>query len=420
VNRILVPFGFYGAGNIGDEATLAGFARLLQDSPHPASVTVGSRDPRHTARVEPTFRYFHATRRDPRLWYARWRATAVAFAGGTPIQDILGEWPLREILPSIRRAKRARLPLAFVGVGIEDLHLERTRRIVAEELAPLVSHWSVRSAHDAARLRSLGVPADRVTVASDMAWLIDAVGSEAGRAHLARWAVPIDRPLVGVNLVNESYCFEKLPHLARALAASLDALVEEAGAQIVFLANETRSDAEFDSAAAARVAACMSHANRAIVAPAEYLAPQEMMSIIANCALTISMRYHFCLFSVLQRTPFVAIERSAKVRDLCHDIGWDSRVALVDVSPDSIRVPALRLLESAQARPLLESRLPTMRQRAHTNQIALEALVRPGNGPVAGIAYGNTRCARDSRSAWPFTLPSCKVQQVEPRSPRRD
>ena len=81
--RIVIPFGFYGWGNIGDESTLQGFARLIAGhpriEPHP---WVASRNRSHTARIEPSFRYYDALARDLRGWWARQRADAYLFAGG--------------------------------------------------------------------------------------------------------------------------------------------------------------------------------------------------------------------------------------------------------------------------------------------------------------------------------------------------
>ena len=49
--NLVAPFGFYGWGNIGDEATLQGFARLMAGSPPKPRVWVASQNPRHTARA---------------------------------------------------------------------------------------------------------------------------------------------------------------------------------------------------------------------------------------------------------------------------------------------------------------------------------------------------------------------------------
>ena len=56
--RLVAPFGFYGSGNIGDEATLLGFGRLIERFGGSIGVDVASSDPSHTKRVEPAFRYY--------------------------------------------------------------------------------------------------------------------------------------------------------------------------------------------------------------------------------------------------------------------------------------------------------------------------------------------------------------------------
>lgn len=43
--KLVAPFVFYGWGNIGDESTLQGFARLLAKGPVRATAWVGSRAP---------------------------------------------------------------------------------------------------------------------------------------------------------------------------------------------------------------------------------------------------------------------------------------------------------------------------------------------------------------------------------------
>jgi polysaccharide pyruvyl transferase WcaK-like protein len=373
--RIVAPFGFYGSGNIGDEATLNGFARLLAYSGMRARVSVASRNPAHTARVEPAFAYFDTSSRDPRRWLAKLRATAHAIVGGTPIMDIEGDWPLRDVAPLVRAIDRWRVPFTCVGIGTESLQSDRSRRIVADEIAPRVTHWSVRSERDRERLTEYGVPAPRMTVAADMAWLIDAASTEFGRSHLARLGVDPAQALIGINLVNENSVFEREPDLVESLAAAIDELVTAVDGRAIFLANEVREDATFDTAAANTVIARMTRADRATLIPNHYLAPRQMMSVIGCCALTMSMRYHFCLFSALQGVPFIAIERSAKVADLCWDIEWPARVPLRRLDAGEVADHGRRLSQAASTlKATLGASVQRMRERARRNVTALSAL----------------------------------------------
>ena len=185
----------------------------------------------------------------------------------------------------------------------------------------------MRSDRDRQRLIEYGVPPDVITVAADMAWLIEPATAEFGRDHLRRLGRRSrSSPLIGVNLVNENSVFDRQPEMVEALAAALDELADQMDARVIFLANEVREDSTFDKAAAMQVIARMKRADRAMLTPNEYFSPRQMMSIIGCCDLTMSMRYHFCLFSALQGVPFIAIERSDKVSDLCWDIDWPARV----------------------------------------------------------------------------------------------
>jgi polysaccharide pyruvyl transferase WcaK-like protein len=389
---LVVPFGFYGAGNIGDEATLQGFARLLSQCGADVRVAVASQNPDHTSWVEPAFTYFNAAGVDPRRYWAKLRADAHVFAGGTPIMDVLGEWPLNEVAAIVRAAVgKWRAPVSFVGVGIEGLRSEESRRIVADAIVPHVRHWSVRSAHDRLRLLEYGASADAITVAADMAWLIAPATREFGRARLGRWGIDPRRPLVGVNVVNENGTFDREPHIVPALASALDALATNSGAQVIFLANEVREDSSFDKAAALRVMSGMRRSERAMLAPNEYLSPQQMMSLIGCCNLTISMRYHFCLFSALQSVPFIAIERSDKVSDLCLDLNWAASMKPPQLTSEVVLGHATMMEEdvSLSWAGELRSRVQDMKSRALRNVAGLVTL--PGLRPLAATSrYDDT------------------------------
>jgi polysaccharide pyruvyl transferase WcaK-like protein len=375
--NVVAPFGFYGFGNIGDEATLQGFARLLGGRSDRVAAWVASRDPRHTARVVPSFRYYrhHLGRKRFLTLWIRLLANGYVFPGGTPIMDGLGDWPLSEVAGIVSSARRWGKPVVFVGVGTERLQEAQSRRVVTELLADYVAHWSVRSARDRERLVDLGVPADRVTVAADMAWLIPPASRDHGRRVLEQCGLNGQR-LVGVNVNAETALLKAEPQLFDKLAAVLDRLVEDHGVRVLFLCNEIREGETFDKAAAAMVKSRMRLKQATFDLPNEYRAPQEMMSIVAACDLAISTRYHFCLFAALQGVPFVAIKRSDKVSDLCQDLEWPFGTVPGSMEVDPLVSQAGALLgDPSEPLGRLSDRVQAMTEGAERNQAALDAML---------------------------------------------
>jgi polysaccharide pyruvyl transferase WcaK-like protein len=379
--RIVAPWGFYGVGNTGDEGTLCGFARLLALTGIRADVAIASVNARHTARVEPTFRYFKNPGGlrgiDPRRWWAMARGTVHAVIGGTPVMDVLGDWPLSVVAPVVRASERQGVPFIFVGCGIESLRSEQSRRIVSDELAPRVHHWSVRSSRDRARLIENGVAPEAVTAAADMAWLVEPSRATWAKGRLKHWGVETDRPLVAVSVVNENSCFDRQPQFGAALAASLDTFIEKYDARVVFLCAEIREGPTFDKAAATHVIGRMKRASQAVLIPNDYLSPQELMSIISCCTFTVSMRYHVCLFSALQGVPFVAIERADKVADLCWDLDWSGRVVPPHFEAAELIAHGQRLVEDTRLTDRLMERVRVLKDRALLNSTPFAALSKP-------------------------------------------
>jgi polysaccharide pyruvyl transferase WcaK-like protein len=371
--KLVAPWGFYGWGNIGDEATLQGFARVVALAGS-TSVWVSSRDPAHTAAIEPAFRYYDAVDGGWRRWWADRRASAIVVPGGTPIQDSLGEWPFCDIAPLLDAARARGLPCAFIGTGTERLSRPQSLRIMAEHFAPYVRSWTVRSEADLARLTGYGVPPERIAVTGDMAWLLPPVDAEWGRRQLESWGVSTDHLVVAVNVMNEKAVRERYGGLFGTLARFLDTLVERHDASILFIANAINDKIGFDRSASMDAIASMRHRARAFLVPNVYWPPQRIMSLVANCSAAVSMRYHFCLFAALQNVPFIALQRSDKVADLSKDLDWPLGTDL-DVDTDGLLAMFEQL--NAQQDPLrahLRARIPALRDRAARNVYALQAL----------------------------------------------
>ena len=375
--NVVAPFGFYGWGNIGDESTLQGFARLVSRYHPQMRVWIASRDPSHTARVEPSFKYYKAVGRDLRRRWARYRSAACVVPGGTPIMDVLGAWPLSEVAPLVETAYAQGKPVVFIGTGTESLGSQESKRIVRDILAPGVQYWTVRCQRDKDRLAEYGVLPERITVAADLAWILDPVANHFGRKCLAQWGLDPDCQFVGVNINNERFVLQQEPRLCEKMGMFLDEVIEKSGASILFFCNEIREGETFDRAAHLKVLNHMNRRDKAFLVPNHYWTPQQMLSLIGCCQITVGIRYHFCLFSILQGVPFIALQRSDKVEDLCWDMNWPYGVSLKNLDA-SVLLDMMSEIEQNKRSLLekLEPRTRLMRERAGKNTMALDALAR--------------------------------------------
>jgi polysaccharide pyruvyl transferase WcaK-like protein len=296
--------------------------------------------------------------------------------GGTPIMDVLGKWPLNELTTLVEAAKQRRQPVVFVGSGVEGLKNEESRKLMTKTINPAVKHWTVRSDRDRQRLMEYGVATERVTVAADLAWTLTPVSDDFGSSKLRQLGVNTDDYLVGVNLTNEQFVSDEAPELFQTVAEFLDLLIEERNAKVLFFSNEVREDISFDKAAALRTQALMKHGRSVVLIPNDYWSPQEALTLIGCCDLTISMRYHFCLFSALQRVPFIALKRSDKVDDLCWDMNWHFSTSLSDVNPTTLLEMVSTIKDDQESViDFLTRQVCKMAARSAKNRAALDALI---------------------------------------------
>jgi polysaccharide pyruvyl transferase WcaK-like protein len=213
-----------------------------------------------------------------------------------------------------------------------------------------------------------------------MAWILDAVQGDFGQERLMDLGIHPGEDLVGVNINNERHMAARVPLLFEHLATSLDTLITKYNVRIIFLCNEVREGDSFDKAASKKVLSLMKHREQAVLVPNHYWSPQQMLSLISCCRLTLTTRYHFCLFSALQGVPFIAIKRSDKLDDVCLDMKWPYGVTLDEVS--TARLSGM-FSEIEERRSLLiahlRRRVEIMRDRALRNGIPLNKLAEVHN-----------------------------------------
>jgi polysaccharide pyruvyl transferase WcaK-like protein len=166
-------------------------------------------------------------------------------------------------------------------------------------------------------LITLGVDPACISVAADLAWQVplENLNREWAEGFLFNLGVRKDRPLIGVNVVNEIWKDNRA--IKEELAKALDYLIESLGWQVGFFCNEVREGEYFDKEASKEVAALMKRGS--VIVPNQYFTPQEMVSLLSCCQVTLSWRYHFTLFSYLAGTVSISVIRGEKIKELIED-----------------------------------------------------------------------------------------------------
>jgi polysaccharide pyruvyl transferase CsaB len=311
MKRVLIS-GWYGNGNVGDEALLAGILRSLRIADRSIEPVVISDDPPGTAREHRV----RARGRDNRGHRARLlsearalpRYDALAIGGGGLIKDFgdrpgnVHAWLRPGIVASLLRK-----PASWYAIGVDDVRHEKSRAVIrrAAALARLIT---VRDAGSARALSELGLRREPVvtadpallTVAPDAGWRAE----ERPLVTVCprRWkssGAGVDRPDLEERMLTE-------------LAGALDVLVERHGARVQLV--PFRSIAGDDDAEVCRdVARRMSHADQAQVLPLPRT-PEAAGELVARSQLVVGTRLHSLILATAAAVPSFGLEYMPKIR----------------------------------------------------------------------------------------------------------
>ena len=314
--------GYFGFGNIGDEAILAAMLAAFRRTDPNASFLALSGDPGRTAALHGIEAV--AWREPGRLIDAVRRSDLVVVGGGGLFHDYWGtdpsvqltrkDWGISYFTSAAFVGALENKPVVLSGIGAGPLLHEESRRLVRAACDVAVS-VTVRDRESADLLERIGVDSGKIAVGADLAFLLPADGTARERSRpgnrigvaLRSWSIGLDRPW------------------EPEVAAALDAVAEKTGAAIVFLPFQDLSgDLEDDRAVADRVRSRMAHASRATI---EALAtPDDARRQIRACDCLLGMRLHSLLFGLGEGVPVVALAYDPKIESFMRSVGLEADV----------------------------------------------------------------------------------------------
>jgi len=356
VSRVVLS-GYYGFGNLGDEAVLAATVTELRRRRPALEIDVLSASPEATARA-------HGVAGVPR---ARPRAVLDALrgadlflsGGGSLFQDATSwrsPWYYLAVLAAARRWCRR---TAVYAQGFEPAHRAWVRAGLRSVLNG-VDLVTVRDAASAEVLARAGVRTPRVCVSADPSFLLDPDATPAVERERAQWGTG-PRFGLAVRPWGDGGVLNAVAAAARAAAARL-------GVRWVLLPMHRPHDVVAAETVAARL-------DGAVVVRGAF-GPREMLALTGTLDLVVGMRLHALIFAASQGVPVVPVAYDRKVAALAQELGEEAPLAAdrLDAGALAARIEAAAA-DRAARRDRLRRVAAALRERAALSPaLAIELL----------------------------------------------
>lgn len=299
--------GYYGYGNLGDDAILVAISRQLRERKLPVKLTVLSRQPEET---EKDYGLQAVNRFHPlAVFKAIQKADILISGGGSLIQDKTSTRSLLYYLTVIRCAKLLRKPVFLFANGIGPVDRKKNCNRVRKTLKDC-DMITLRDAESLETLKALGLDSPDIHVTSDPVFTLS--GEENGQELLAYNGIPGENGFVGVSVRRMA----NAEHFVKEFSAFCDKLVQR-GKTVVFFVMQESEDMEFSE----MIRQMMTEPSYLIKTPGK---PEKMLSMIREMDLLVSMRLHTIIFATIEGVPGLGFDYDPKISALLHTLNMPS------------------------------------------------------------------------------------------------
>ncbi len=320
-SRTILLIGYYGAGNLGDEAVLTAILRELRAlAGGRLQFVVPGENPeelisRYGVR---SFSMWDG----PQLVATLREVDGVLVGGGGLLHDYSFHDPL--LMFSGRHwglpyycgvpwlAAELGLPVMLYAVGVGPLSYPHSREMV-RDLVSAASAITVRDELSLRELTALATPTGDARVTADPAWgLTPTAGDPEGDGVLSGdgWLAVVAR----------NWPFgEAQERWEKELAEGLAVAARSRGLRLAFVPFQRSSfSAQDDLTLAERLAERVSGVESVVLA--EPRTPEEVAAVLGRCEAVVAMRYHAMLLAALANTPSVCVAYDPKMSALADEM----------------------------------------------------------------------------------------------------
>jgi len=298
--------GYYGCGNAGDEAVLAGIQEAFaRQAGGRVRLVVFSQDPAATQRM-------HGLPAIERMSLTALRSTLketdlLLSGGGSLLQDTTSMRSLLYYLWVVRLAFAHRVPVMFYAQGLGPFRRPLSRALV-RIVANRADYITVRDEPSRQLLNTLGVRRPPIEQTADPAFALSPSSRDAVEALFRAEGLPLDEPLIGVALRPWGGSGESP---LDAYAQLLLDLHRRTGQRVVLLPMQSPGDVIFSETVAA-----LTRDPSAFPVVRNVYTPAVLLGLVARMQAVVAMRLHTLIFAARASVPPFALSYDPKVENL--------------------------------------------------------------------------------------------------------
>ena len=387
VMKSIMIAGYYGAGNLGDEAILSAILEPITDEQESVEVTVCSWQPELTQKIHGVSAI--SWLKMSQIALAASKADLIIIGGGGIFQDYWGLNPnsyLRSNHGGITTygslallAELFGIPCLLFGVGIGPLTTERGKKHTLKTIMRCQA-VSLRDQQSYEELVAIGYNPDDplsppISVATDLTFLTHAAPASSKSVDdiFTQLSFEPQARLLGVNLRywdRSAPLSDWLPIAAAGIREFLD-LKSDYDVILLPFQRFTESIYTDDEKVCKELAILIDVPERVHVVPG-VIDPYLMKALIGRCDIFFGMRLHAVIFALLNQVPTAALSYDPKIDNLMCETGLDSVLPIYNLEdPAQIRSLLIDLdLNQNQIRPRIAAYIREQQNKS-TKQLDL-------------------------------------------------
>ena len=359
--------GYYGFGNVGDDAMLRSIVDNLKRQKPDISILVLSKKPEETSR---NYDVIAINRQDIFAVYSKMRrAKLFIYGGGNIIQDSTSTRSLMFYLGMAWLAKKLKLKVMFYANGIGPINKVRNNDC-SRKILNKADIITVREKLSFDELKKMGITKPKIVLTADAAFAVQVNKDTNPEEVFANEGIPIDGKYAGFS-VRKCPGFDKHQHAKyeQIIAETADYVYTQYNLKPVFIPMEYHVDI-------ITIQNIVSKMKTSSYVIKDKRSVSDIFTIVQKMEIMIAMRLHALIFAAYMNVPFIGISYQPKVEGFLEYVSQPSVGNVKDISFDIMRSKVNYILQNRDSIKLeLAKSVEDLKNKAQENsRLAIELM----------------------------------------------